>query len=217
MEGLSVEKYLKQLRAYDLQINNTSSIELKGIFRNILTHTGDEIPICLNKSGDDVLPIIPPSILQTKRNLRSILKAPYNLHGRSRGLNIAGIRTKEDTFYVGRNVIFDSECTPLFLPVIKFGFGGIMGFNIYFHSKVVEQNTFITKALFMQFIPTIMGMTKYFTSTSLGYDSNYTPLKPNIIIGDLSDFYKKPVLVSPSKALTFDFGHLVEQGLDMGL
>lgn len=153
-----------------------------------------------------------PTYLVSKRNLKSILKYPFFCNYRCPGLALAGIRTKNDTFFIGKNLICDADGTPLFVPTLKYNFNGrIECLNVYIHSKVVEQNTYISRAIFKQFIPVLA--VKEFDMLNLGVPDGNIMKKANIIISDINKFYKVPKLHSMSSMLTTDFGTLVANNL----
>lgn len=210
MEGYTVDKYLSSLRAQELSIRCYHSYELKSVFKKTLVSTDDEKPLCMVTR--DYIPLIMPTYLVNKRNLRSILKYTYYCNYRWSGLNMAGIRTKNDTFYIGKNLICDADGTPLFVPTIKYSFDGhVECFNIYIHSKVVEQNTYISRVLFKQFIPVLA--VKEFDMFNLGVPIGNRMKKANIIISDIDKFYKVPKLHSMYSMLTTDFGTMVANNL----
>ena len=210
MEGYTVDKYLSSLRVQELSIRCRHSIELKSVFKKTLVSTDEEKPLCMGMG--DYIPLIMPPYLVSRRNLRSILKYPFFCDYRWSGLGIAGIRTKNDTFYMGKNLICDADCTPLFVPTIKYDFNGrVECLNMYIHSKVVEQNTYISRVLFKQFIPVLA--VKKFDLRNLGVPINTRMQKANIIISDIDKFYKVPKLHSMSSMLTTNFGTLVANNL----
>ena len=209
MEGYTVDKYLSNLRAQELSIRCSHSFELKSFFKKTLVSTDDEKPLCMGMR--DYMPLIMPTYLVSKRNLRSILKYPFSCNYIWSGLALAGIRTKNDTFFIGKNLICDADGTPLFVPTLKYFNGRIECLNIYIHSKVVEQNTYISRAIFKQFIPVLA--VKEFDMYNLGVPSGNRMKKANIIINDISKFYKIPKLHSMSSMLTTDFGALVANNL----
>ena len=209
MEGYTVDKYLSNLRAQELSIRCRHRFGLKSFFKKTLVSTDDEKPLCMGMR--DYIPLIMPTYLVSKRNLRSILKYPFFCNYRWSGLALAGIRTKNDTFYIGKNLICDADGTPLFVPTLKYFNDRIECLNIYIHSKVVEQNTYISRAIFKQFIPVLVE--KEFDMLNLGVPSGNRMKKANIIINDISKFYKIPKLHSMSSMLTTDFGALVANNL----
>lgn len=210
MEGYTVDKYLSSLRAQELSIRCRNSFELKSVFKKTLVSTDDEKPLCMGMR--DYMPLIMPTYLVSKRNLRSILKYPFFCNYRWSGLALAGIRTKNDTFFIGKNLICDTDGTPLFVPTLKYNFNGsIECLNVYIHSKVVEQNTYISRAIFKQFIPVLA--VKEFDMLNLGVPDGNIMKKANIIINDINKFYKVPKLHSMSSMLTTDFGTLVANNL----
>lgn len=210
MEGYTVDKYLSSLRAQELSIRCCHSFELKNVFKKTLMPTDNEKPLCMGMR--DYMPLIMPTYLVNKRNLRSILKYPFFCDYRWSGLEMAGIRTKNDTFYIGKNLICDADGTPLFVPTIKYSLNGrIDCLNVYIHSKVVEQNTYISRAIFKQFIPVLA--VKEFDIFNLGVPDGNSMKKANIIINDIDKFYKVPKLHSMSSMLTTDFGTLVANNL----
>lgn len=210
MEGYTVDKYLSSLRVQELSIRCRHSIELKSVFKKTLVSTDEEKPLCMGMG--DYIPLIMPPYLVSRRNLRSILKYPFFCDYRWSGLGIAGIRTKNDTFYMGKNLICDADGTPLFVPTIKYDFNGrVECLNMYIHSKVVEQNTYISRVLFKQFIPVLA--VKKFDLRNLGVPINTRMQKANIIISDIDKFYKVPKLHSMSSMLTTNFGTLVANNL----
>lgn len=209
MEGYTVDKYLSSLRVQELSIRCRHSIELKSVFKKTLVSTDDEKPLCMGMR--DYIPLIMPTYLVSKRNLRSILKYPFSCNYRWSGLALAGIRTKNDTFYIGKNLICDADGTPLFVPTLKYFNGRIECLNVYIHSKVVEQNTYISRAIFKQFIPVLA--VKKFDLWDLGIPVVNERQKANIIISDINKFYKVPKLHSMSSMLTTDFGALVANSI----
>ena len=210
MEGYTVDKYLSSLRAEELYIICRNNLELKSVFKKTLVSTDDEKPLCMGMRN--YMPLIMPTYLVSKRNLRSILKYPFFCNYRWSGLEMAGIRTKNDTFYIGKNLICDADGTPLFVPAIKYSLNGnIECLNIYIHSKVVEQNTYISRAIFKQFIPVLA--VKKFDLWNLGVPVVNERQKANIIISDINKFYKVPKLHSMLSMLTTDFGTLVANNL----
>ena len=210
MEGYTVDKYLSSLRAQELSIRCRHSIELKRVFKKTLVSTDDEKPLCMGTKN--YMPLIMPTYLVSKRNLRSILKYPFFCNYRWSGLELAGIRTKNDTFFIGKNLICDADGTPLFVPAIKYSLNGnIECLNIYIHSKVVEQNTYISRAIFKQFIPVLA--VKKFDLWNLGIPVVNERQKANIIINDIDKFYKVPKLHSMLSMLNTDFGALVANNL----
>ena len=210
MEGFTVDNYLSNLRVQELSIRCRHSIELKSFFKKTLVSTDDEKPLCMGMRN--YMPLIMPTYLVSKRNLRSILKYPFFCDYRWLGLALAGIRTKNDTFYIGKNLICDADGTPLFVPTIKYSLNGnIECLNIYIHSKVVEQNTYISRAIFKQFIPVLA--VKKFDLWNLGIPVVNERQKANIIINDIDKFYKVPKLHSMSSMLNTDFGTLVANNL----
>lgn len=209
MEGYTVDKYLSSLRVQELSIKCRHSIELKSVFKKTLVSTDDEKPLCMGMR--DYIPLIMPTYLVSKRNLRSILKYPFSCNYRWSGLALAGIRTKNDTFYIGKNLICDADGTPLFVPTLKYFNGRIECLNVYIHSKVVEQNTYISRAIFKQFIPVLA--VKKFDLWDLGIPVVNERQKANIIISDINKFYKVPKLHSMSSMLTTDFGALVANSI----
>lgn len=212
MEGYTVDKYLSSLIAQKLSIRGSSSLELKSVFKKTLVSTEDEEPLCMGIKGIiKYMPLIMPTYLVSKRNLRSILKYPFFCDYRWSGLELAGIRTKNDTFYIGKNLICDADGTPLFVPTLKYINGRVECLNVYIHSKVVEQNTYISKAIFKQFIPVLA--VKEFDMYNFGLFNGSSMKKANIIINDISKFYKTPKLHSMSSMLTTDFGNLVASNL----
>lgn len=213
MEGYTVDKYLSSLRAQELSIRCRHSIELKSSFKKTLVSTDDEKPLCMGISMRNYIPLIMPTYLVSKRNLRSILKYPFFCDYRWSGLALAGIRTKNDTFFIGKNLICDTDGTPLFIPTIKYSINNSVDYlNIYIHSKVVEQNTYISRVLFKQFIPVLA--VKTFDLCNFGIPSGTTSIKKaNIIISDIDKFYKVPKLHSMSSMLNTDFGAIVANKL----
>ena len=210
MEGYTVDKYLSSLRAREISIRCNHSLELKSIFKKTLVSTDDEKPLCMGMRN--YMPLIMPTYLISKRNLRSILKYPFSCNYRWLGLELAGIRTKNDTFFIGKNLICDADGTPLFVPAIKYSLNGnIECLNIYIHSKVVEQNTYISRVIFKQFIPILA--VKKFDLWNLGVPLVNGMQKANIIISDIDKFYKVPKLHSMLSMLTTDFGTLVANNL----
>lgn len=209
MEGYTVDKYLSSLRVQEISIRCRHSIELKSVFKKTLVSTDDEKPLCMGTK--DYMPLIMPTYLVSKRNLKSILKYPFFCDYRWSGLKLAGIRTKNDTFYIGKNLICDADGTPLFVPTLKYFNGRIECLNIYIHSKVVEQNTYISRAIFKQFIPVLA--VKKFNLWNLGIPVVNERQKANIIISDIDKFYKVPKLHSMSSMLNTDFGTLVANNL----
>ena len=210
MEGYTVDKYLSCLRVQELSIRCRNNFELKSVFKKALVSTDDEKPLCMGMRN--YMPLIMPTYLISKRNLRSILKYPFSCNYRWLGLELAGIRTKNDTFYIGKNLICDADGTPLFVPTIKYSLNGnIECLNIYIHSKVVEQNTYISRVIFKQFIPVLA--VKKFDMCSLGVPLVNGMQKANIIISDIDKFYKVPKLHSMSSMLITDFGTLVANNL----
>lgn len=210
MEGYTVDKYLSSLRVQELSIRCRHSIELKSVFKKTLVSTDDEKPLCMGMK--DYMPLIMPTYLVSRRNLRSILKYPFFCDYRWSGLELAGIRTKNDTFYIGKNLICDADGTPLFVPALKYNFNNhIECLNVYIHSKVVEQNTYISRAIFKQFIPVLT--VKKFDMLSLGIPDGNIMEKANIIISDINKFYKVPKLHSMYSVLNADFGTLVANNL----
>lgn len=209
MEGYTVDKYLSSLRVQELSIRCRHSIELKSVFKKTLVSTDDEKPLCMGMR--DYIPLIMPTYLVSKRNLRSILKYPFFCDYRWSGLALAGIRTKNDAFYIGKNLICDADGTPLFVPTLKYFNGRIECLNVYIHSKVVEQNTYISRAIFKQFIPVLA--VKKFDLWDLGISVVNEGQKANIIISDINKFYKVPKLHSMSSMLTTDFGALVANSI----
>ena len=210
MEGYTVDKYLSSLRVQELSIRGLHSPELKSVFKKALVSTEDEKPLCMGMR--DYMPLIMPTYLVSKRNLRSILKYPFFCNYRWSGLELAGIRTKNDTFYIGKNLICDADGTPLFVPTLKYNFNShIECLNVYIHSKVVEQNTYISRAIFKQFIPVLT--VKEFDMLCLGIPDGNRMEKANIIISDINKFYKVPKLRSMYSVLTTDFGTLVANNL----
>lgn len=214
MKGYTVDKYLSSLRAQELSIRH-NNLELKTVFKKTLVSTDNEKPLCMGMR--DYLPLIMPTYLVSKRNLRSILKFPFFCNYRWAGLELAGIRTKNDAFYVGKNLICDSDGTPLFVPVVKYNFDDrVECLNVYIHSKVVEQNTYISRVLFKQFIPVLA--VKTFDLCNFGIPSGTTSIKKaNIIISDIDKFYKVPKLHSMSSMLTTDFGTMVVNELSRSM
>ena len=209
MEGYTVDKYLSSLRVKELSIKCRHNFELKSVFKKVLVSTDDEKPLCMDMRN--YMPLIMPTYLVSKRNLRSILKYPFSCNYRWSGLEMAGIRTKNDTFYIGKNLICDADGTPLFVPALKYFNGHIECLNIYIHSKVVEQNTYISRAIFKQFIPVLA--VKKFDLWNLGIPVVNERQKANIIISDINKFYKVPKLHSMSSMLNTDFGTLVANNL----
>lgn len=210
MEGYTVDKYLSSLRVQEISIRCRHNFELKSVFKKALVSTDDEKPLCMDMRN--YMPLIMPTYLVSKRNLRSILKYPFSCNYRWLGLALAGIRTKNDTFYIGKNLICDADGTPLFVPALKYNFNGcIECLNVYIHSKVVEQNTYISRAIFKQFIPILA--VKKFDLLNLGVPVVNERQKANIIISDIDKFYKVPKLHSMSSMLTTDFGTLVANNL----
>ena len=210
MEGYTVDKYLSSLRVQELSIRCRHSFELKSVFKKTLVSTDDEKPLCMGMRN--YIPLIMPTYLVSRRNLRSILKYPFFCNYRWSGLALAGIRTKNDTFYIGKNLICDADGTPLFVPTLKYNFiGRIECLNIYIHSKVVEQNTYISRAIFKQFIPVLA--VKEFNMCNLGIPATKGRQKANIIISDIDKFYKVPKLHSMSSMLNTDFGTLIANNL----
>lgn len=210
MEGYTVDKYLSSLRVEELSIRRRNNLELKNVFKKTLVSTDDEKPLCMGMR--DYMPLIMPTYLVSKRNLRSILKYPFSCNYRWSGLEMAGIWTKNDTFYIGKNLICDADGTPLFVPTLKYSFNDeVECINIYIHSKVVEQNTYISRAIFKQFIPVLA--VKKFDMWNLGIPVVNERQKANIIISDINKFYKVPKLHSMSSMLTTDFGALVANNL----
>ena len=209
MEGYTVDKYLSSLRAEELYIICRNNLELKSVFKKTLVSTDDEKPLCMGMRN--YMPLIMPTYLVSKRNLRSILKYPFFCNYRWSGLEMAGIRTKNDTFYIGKNLICDADGTPLFVPTLKYFDGRIECLNIYIHSKVVEQNTYISRAIFKQFIPVLA--VKKFDLWNLGIPVVNERQKANIIISDINKFYKVPKLHSMSSMLNTDFGALIANNL----
>lgn len=209
MEGYTVDKYLSSLRAQELSIRH-NNLELKTVFKKTLVSIDNEKPLCMGMR--DYLPLIMPTYLVSKRNLRSILKFPFFCTYRWTGLELAGIRTKNDTFYIGKNLICDADGTPLFVPAIKYNYNNhVECLNIYIHSKVVEQNTYISKVLFKQFIPVLA--TKVFDMCNFGIPNGSSMKKANIIISDINKFYKFPKLHSMGSMLNTDFGAIVANKL----
>ena len=210
MEGYTVDKYLSSLRMQEISIRCRHSIELKGVFKKTLVSTDDEKPLCMGMR--DYIPLIMPTYLVSKRNLKSILKYPFTCNYRWSGLTLAGIRTKNDTFYIGKNLICDADGTPLFVPTVKYSSDGhVECLNVYIHSKVVEQNTYISRAIFKQFIPVLA--VKKFDLWNLEVPVINKRQKANIIINDIGKFYKVPKLRSMYSILTTDFGTLVANNL----
>lgn len=210
MEGYTVDKYLSSLRAQELFIRSSNNLELKNAFKKTLVSSDNERPLCVGMK--DYKPLIMPTYLVSKRNLKSILKLPFFCVYRWSGLALAGIRTKNDTFYIGKNLICDADGTPLFVPTLKYGFNShVECLNIYIHSKVVEQNTYISRVLFKQFIPVLA--VKEFDMWDFGVPVGSEIKKANIIISDIDKFYKVPKLHSMSSMLTTDFGTLVANNL----
>ena len=210
MEGYTVDKYLSSLRAQELFIRSRNNLELKNAFKKTLVSSDNEKPLCMGMK--DYKPLIMPTYLVSKRNLKSILKLPFFCVYRWSGLALVGIRTKNDTFYIGKNLICDADGTPLFVPTLKYGFNShVECLNIYIHSKVVEQNTYISRVLFKQFIPVLA--VKEFDMYNLGIPNGNSMKKANIIISDIDKFYKVPKLHSMSSMLTTDFGTLVANNL----
>lgn len=210
MEGYTVDEYLSSLRIHGLSIIGHNSLELKNAFKKTIMSTDNEKPLCVGTR--DYIPLIMPTYLTSKRNLKSILKYPFFCEYRWSGLEMAGIRTKNDTFYIGKNLICDADGTPLFVPTIKYSSDGYVdGLNVYIHSKVVEQNTYISKVLFKKFIPVLA--VKEFDLYDLGVPSGNRMQKANIIISDINKFYKVPKLHSMYSVLTTDFGTLVANNL----
>lgn len=210
MEGYTVDKYLNSLRVQELSIRCRNNLELKSVFKKTLVSTDKEKPLCMGMR--DYKPLIMPTYLVSKRNLRSILKYPFFCNYGWSGLALAGIRTKNDTFYIGKNLICDADGTPLFVPTIKYSFDGRAEcLNIYIHSKVVEQNTYISRVLFKQFIPVLA--VKKFDLWNLGVPLNSGMQKANIIISDINKFYKVPKLHSMLSMLNADFGNMVANNL----
>lgn len=206
MEGYTVDKYLSSLRVQELSIRCNDGLKLKTIFKKTLVSSDTEKPLCMGMR--DYIPLIMPTYLVSKRNLKSILKYPFTCNYRWSGLTLAGIRTKNDTFYIGKNLICDADGTPLFVPTVKYNsVGHVECLNVYIHSKVVEQNTYISRAIFKQFIPVLAE--KEFDLYDLGMPSGNAMKKANIIISDINKFYKVPKLHSMSSMLTMDFGALV--------
>lgn len=209
MEGFTVDDYLSNLRAHELSIRY-NNLELKTVFKKTLVSTSSEKPLCMGMRG--YTPLIMPTYLVSKRNLRSILKYPFFCNYRWSGLELAGIRTKNDTFYIGRNLICDADGTPLFIPTIKYSINNSVDYlNIYIHSKVVEQNTYISRVLFKQFIPVLA--TKVFDMCNFGIPNGSSMKKANIIISDINKFYKFPKLHSMGSMLNTDFGAIVANKL----
>ena len=212
MEGYTVDKYLSSLRVQELSIKCNDGLKLKTIFKKTLVSSDTEKPLCMGMSMRDYIPLIMPTYLVSKRNLKSILKYPFTCSYRWSGLELAGIRTKNDTFYIGKNLICDADGTPLFVPTVKYDFmDNVECLNVYIHSKVVEQNTYISRAIFKQFIPVLVA--KEFDLYNLGVPSGNTMKKANIIISDINKFYKIPRLHSMSSMLTTDFGALVANNI----
>ena len=210
MEGYTVDKYLSSLRAQEISIRCNHSLELKSIFKKTLVSSDTEKPLCMGMKN--YIPLIMPTYLVSRRNLRSILKYPFFCNYRWSGLALAGIRTKNDTFYIGKNLICDADGTPLFVPAIKYSLNGnIECLNIYIHSKVVEQNTYISRVIFKQFIPVLA--VKEFDMLNLGTPDGNRMKKANIIINDINKFYKVPKLHSMYSVLTTDFGTLVANNI----
>lgn len=211
MEGYTVDKYLSNLRVQELSIRcNNNSLELKNIFKKTLVSSDTEKPLCMGMR--DYIPLIMPTYLVSKRNLKSILKYPFTCNYRWSGLTLAGIRTKNDTFYIGKNLICDADGTPLFVPTVKYdSVYHVECLNVYIHSKVVEQNTYISRAIFKQFIPVLVA--KEFDMYDLGVPSGNAMKKANIIISDINKFYKVPKLHSMLSMLTTDFGALVANNI----
>lgn len=213
MEGFTVDDYLNNLRAQELFIRN-SNLELKTVFKKTLVSMSNEKPLCMGMR--EYIPLIMPTYLVSKRNLRSILKYPFFCNYRWAGLGLAGIRTKNDTFYIGRNLICDADGTPLFVPTIKYSINGRVDYlNIYIHSKVVEQNTYISRVLFKKFIPVLA--TKVFDMCNFGIPNGSTIKKANIIISDINKFYKVPKLHSMASMLNTDFGAIVANKLSRNI
>lgn len=217
MRGFTVNDYIDKLTPdrITLEMGVNYAVKLDCAFQHILTDSPYEVPFCMGEYRHSTLPLVMPTDLRTKRNLKSILKAPYMPmpHRRRYGLNgIVGIRTKEDTFYIGKNVIFDNECVPLFLPVVKYSMlGHFDGINIYIHTKAIEQNTFITRAICKQFIPVLASKHKVLDVHRITIDVRY--VKPTIIISDMSQFFKTPKIISPLHTLDYNFSKLVEDNL----
>lgn len=210
MEGYTVDKYLSSLRAQELYIRSSNNLELKNAFKKTLVSADNERPLCMGMK--DYKPLIMPTYLVSKRNLKSILKLPFFCVYRWSGLALVGIRTKNDTFYIGKNLICDADGTPLFVPALKYGPNSrVECLNIYIHSKVVEQNTYISRVLFKQFIPVLA--VKVFDMYNLGVPNGNSMKKANIIISDIDKFYKVPKPHSMSSMLTTDFGTLVANSL----
>ena len=210
MEGYTVDRYLSSLRAQELSIRRSNNLELKNAFKKTLVSTDNERPLCMGMK--DFKPLIMPTYLVNKRNLKSILKLPFSCVYRWSGLALVGIRTKNDTFYIGKNLICDADGTPLFVPALKYGFNShVECLNIYIHSKVVEQSTYISRVLFKQFIPVLA--VKIFCMYNLGIPNGNSMKKANIIISDIDKFYKVRKLHSMSSMLTTDFGTLVANNL----
>lgn len=210
MEGYTVDRYLSSLRAQELSIRRSNNLELKNAFKKTLVSTDNERPLCMGTK--DFKPLIMPTYLVNKRNLKSILKLPFSCVYRWSGLALVGIRTKNDTFYIGKNLICDADGTPLFVPALKYGFNShVECLNIYIHSKVVEQSTYISRVLFKQFIPVLA--VKVFCMYNLGIPNGNSMKKANIIINNIDKFYKVRKLHSMSSMLTTDFGTLVANNL----
>lgn len=212
MEGYTVDKYLSSLRVQELSIKCNDGLKLKTIFKKTLVSSDTEKPLCMGMSMRDYIPLIMPTYLVSKRNLKSILKYPFTCSYRWSGLSLAGIRTKNDTFYIGKNLICDADGTPLFVPTVKYDFmDHVECLNVYIHSKVVEQNTYISRAIFKKFIPVLEA--KKFDLYNLGVPSGNAMKKANIIISDINKFYKTPKLRSMYSILTTDFGTLVANSI----
>lgn len=210
MEGYTVDKYLSSLRTQELSIRSSNNLELKNAFKKTLVSSDNERLLCMGMK--DFKPLIMPTYLVSKRNLKSILKLPFFCVYRWSGLALVGIRTKNDVFYIGKNLICDADGTPLFVPALKYDFNShVECLNIYIHSKVVEQNTYISRVLFKQFIPVLA--VKVFNMYNLGIPNGNSMKKANIIISDIDKFYKVRKLHSMSSMLTTDFGTLVANNL----
>lgn len=207
-----IESYISRCRWHTIQTPPSTSLR-SGIFSSFLTPYGDastppsdlDFPIntSLNRSQKELSPIFFPSSFATVHGLAQALSYPdthaweYSLHG---------VATRSDRFYISSNAIFDSDHTPLFLIVINITHPCI---KFFFHPRVINHSSFITRALYFQFLPLLTNININKWGIFSSYAHTIQSFDRQIVIADTSRFILSVRHSSPYQMFNYDFNSLV--------
>lgn len=209
-----IESYLIQLQQYCILVPSSMPLN-QSVFSSFLTPYGpdttppSDLDYPINSAIDfnkkSPVPIAFPESFHVVHGLSQALHYPdtasfsYTLHG---------VETRHDRFYISSNAIFDFDHTPLFLIVVNFTNPCI---KFFFHPRVIDHSSFITRALYFQFLPLVtnVSLSNWRLFGSYANNIDIRRCDRQIVIADTSRFIISVHHSTPYRMFNYDFNSLV--------